>query len=165
MIEKQITLRDAIPGDKAFLARLYSDTRRTEVSAWDWSPERQEMFLRMQFDAQSRSYQAAFPDAVDRIVCLEDTPVGRMLIAPEVGGLRLVDIALMEEHRNRGIGAGLICLLQQSCEVQGKTLRLQVLQGNPAIRLYQRRGFTSSGADSMYVQMEWIPSQLAPRVS
>jgi hypothetical protein len=37
-------------------------------------------------------------------------------------------------------------------------LRLQALQGNPAIRLYQRQGFHLTGADSIYIQMEWTPS-------
>jgi hypothetical protein len=43
------------------------------------------------------------------------------------------------------------------------TLRLQVLRGNPAIRLYQRLGFVQSGADPMYLQMEWVPAQRPER--
>ena len=41
----------------------------------------------------------------------------------------------------------------------GAALRLQVLQGNPAMRLYRRMGFVETGADQMYAQMEWNPPQ------
>ena len=159
MLKSQIILRNAIPEDTQFLARLYFDTRRQEVAAWGWPPQQQEMFLRMQFDAQSRSYRSAYPDATDRIVCLEGSAVGRMLVGQEPSGTRLIDIALLEDHRNRGIGTELLRQLLQKCKSQGRTLRLQVLQGNPAVRLYQRMGFLQYGADPMYVQMEWIPSQ------
>jgi ribosomal protein S18 acetylase RimI-like enzyme len=163
MAERQITLREATPEDMEFLARLYFDTRRQEVSAWGWPPEQQELFLRMQFDAQSRSYRAAFSDATDRIICLDGSAVGRMLVGQEPGAMHLVDIALLEEHRNCGIGTSLLRQLLQECEMQDRTLRLQVLQGNPAIRLYQRMGFVQSGADPMYVQMEWTPPRLPER--
>jgi ribosomal protein S18 acetylase RimI-like enzyme len=163
MLESQVTLRNSTAEDAEFLARLYSDARRQEVSAWGWPPEQQELFLRMQFDAQSGSYRTAFPDAIDRIVCFEDTAVGRMLVGLEPGGMRLIDIALLEEHRNRGIGTTLIRQLLQECETQGRSLRLHVLQGNPAIHLYRRLGFVQSCADPMYVQMEWTPSQLPER--
>jgi GNAT superfamily N-acetyltransferase len=164
VIEKQISLRDAVSEDVEFLFHLYCDTRRQEVSAWGWTQEQQVLFLRMQFDAQRRSYGAAFPDAVDHIVCLENAPAGRMLVGREPDGLRLIDIALLGEHQNQGIGAGLIRELQRECEMQGFALRLQALRGNPALRLYQRLGFAQSGADPIYVQMDWIPVQAAERL-
>lgn len=159
MAERQITLREATPEDMEFLARLYFDTRRQEVAAWGWPLQQQEMFLRMQFDAQFRSYRSAFPDATNHIVCLDGSAVGHMLVGQEPSGTRLIDVALLEEHRNRGIGSGLLRQLLHECESQGRTLRLQVLQGNPAIRLYQRMGFLQSSTDPMYAQMEWTPSQ------
>src|SRR5271170_700343 len=159
MLDTLITLRASTPEDTAFLLHLYCDTRRQEVAAWGWPPEQQEWFLRMQFDAQRRSYLAAFPEAVDQIVCLEGVAVGRMLVAEEPAATRLVDIALLEERRNMGIGSGLVLELLRQCESQKRPVRLQVLQGNRAIRLYQRLGFVQTGVDLMYIQMEWLPSQ------
>ncbi len=159
MPERQITLREATPEDMEFLARLYFDTRRQEVAGWGWPSQQQEMFLRMQFDAQIRSYRSAFPNATDHIVCLDGSAVGRMLVGKEPAGTHLIDIALLEKYRNHGIGTGLLRQLLHDCESQGRALRLQVLRGNPAIRLYQRLRFVQSGADPMYSQMEWIPSQ------
>jgi ribosomal protein S18 acetylase RimI-like enzyme len=79
-------------------------------------------------------------------------------VGREAGGMRVIDIAMLEEHRNCGIGGELLRRLQQECEAQGCTLRLQVFHGNPAIRLYERLGFVQSGTDAMYMQMEWLPS-------
>ncbi len=161
MIEREITLRDAVPEDAEFLARLYCDVRSQETGAWGWPPEQQELFLRMQFDAQWRSYRAGFPDATDRIICLGTAAIGRILTAQNPTTTRLIDIALLGVYRNRGIGTTLLRQLLQECERQGSALRLQVLQGNPAIRLYQRLGFVQASADPMYAQMEWTaPSRL-----
>src|SRR5271170_8511180 len=129
MLDSRITLREATPDDAPFLARLYRDTRRQEVAAWGWPPEQQDWFLRMQFDAQRRSYLAAFPDAVDHIICLGDSAVGRVLVERNSALMHLIDIALLEEYRNRGVGTGLLRQLLQECETQGRALLLQVLQG------------------------------------
>lgn len=164
MVEREITLRDAVPEDAEFLARLYCDVRSQETGAWGWPPEQQELFLRMQFDAQCRSYRAGFPDATDRIICLDTAAIGRILIARNATTTHLIDIALLGLHRNRGIGTMLLHQLLQECERQGHALRLQVLQGNRAIRLYQRLGFVQASADLMYVQMEWTaPSRVLGR--
>lgn len=112
----------------------------------------------MQFDARQRSYEAEFPDAEDRLIYLEDAPVGRLLVNREQAGLHLIDIALLEEHRNQGIGSLLIGQLQRECTKEGWTLHLQVLEGNPAIQLYRRLGFAQTGAEAMYVHMAWIPT-------
>jgi ribosomal protein S18 acetylase RimI-like enzyme len=155
MIAREITLRDAAPEDTGFLARLYCDVRSQETGAWGWPPEQQEIFLRMQFDAQCRSYRAGFPDAIDRIICLDTAAIGRILIAQKATTTHLIDIALLGVYRNRGIGTMQLHQLLQACERQSSVLRLQVLQGNQAIRLYQRLGFVQVSADPMYVQMEW----------
>ena len=78
MLASQITLRRVCAEDVPFLERLYFDTRRHEVSAWGWPLAQQEMFLRMQFDAQRRSYSAAFPNAEDHIVNVDGSAAGRI---------------------------------------------------------------------------------------
>ena len=153
-----IALRKATVGDLPFLARLYRDTRQ-DVEGWGWPQEQQEWFLQMQFDARQRSYAAAFPHAKDHIAYVEETQVGRMLVDYEPAGLHLIDIALLREYRNQGIGSGLIGGLQKECAQQGWTLRLQVLADNPAIQLYRRMGFAETGADALYAQMLWSSAE------
>jgi ribosomal protein S18 acetylase RimI-like enzyme len=158
LVSSKIALRPATPEDIEFLAGLYIDTRRREVGAWGWPSEQQEIFLRMQFDAQCRSYRAAYPRASHTIICIDGAPAGRMLVDRESGVMCVVDIALLEPYRNLGIGTSLLQQLQEECGAEHSKLRLQVLHTNPAIRLYRRLGFCQTGADAMYAQMEWIPS-------
>lgn len=154
---ESITLRGAVPEDSAFLARLYSDTRCREVNAWGWPLEQQKSFLRMQFDAQRRSYQAQFPEALDNLVLCDDAPIGRVLTCRDGPSIRLIDIALMEKRRGQGIGTFLLHQLLDECRARDRVLYLQVARGNPAIRLYERLGFTQVGDDPVYLQMEWRP--------
>ncbi len=152
-----VKLRNARPEDELFLAALYFATRRAEVGAWGWPAQQQEWFLRMQFEAQQRSYRTSFPHALNRIVICEDLPIGRLLVDYEVSQVRLIDIAMIEERRNLGIGTQLLRALLEDCQARGCPLLLQTVQGNPARRLYERMGFELSGADAMYVQMQWKP--------
>jgi len=103
------------------------------------------------------SVRAAYPDALDQIVCWSGTPVGRVLVNAAPDGNRLVDIALLAEFRNRCIGTQIIQEAIAVCERNGCVLRLQVLRGNPALRLYLRIGFRETSSDAMYIQMERTP--------
>jgi GNAT superfamily N-acetyltransferase len=150
-------LRDALPEDLPFLFQLYCDVRGPEVSAWGLPAGQADVFLRMQFDAQRRSYQASFPQATHQIVLSDGQPVGRRLAAHTADGLHLVDIALLAPHRNHGLGTRLIRELMEQAEAAGSALHLHVLRGNPAHRLYQRLGFAETAADAMYIQMAWKP--------
>ena len=71
---------------------------------------------------------------------------------------RLVDIALLTEHRNHGIGAQLLRDLISKCESERLPLRLQVTKNNPARHLYERLGFVLTGEDPMYYEMERKPA-------
>jgi ribosomal protein S18 acetylase RimI-like enzyme len=152
-----IALRAATADDLPFLGRLYRDTRRLELEGWGWPQEQREWFLQMQFDARQRSYEAAYPNAEDRIVCIQDVPAGRLLLNREPAGLQLIDLALLEEFRNQGLGTELLRRLQRECERERIALCLQVLTANPAMRLYRRLGFEQVSADPVHARMEWLP--------
>lgn len=150
-----IELRDACADDLKFLFSLYCDVRGPEVNAWGWPAGQRDAFLRMQFDAQRRSYLVAYPVSTHHIVCSGGFPIGRRLVAATPEGIRLVDIALVAACRNRGIGTRLIQQLTDECASGSSAVILQVLRGNPAQRLYRRIGFRESGADAMYITMRW----------
>jgi len=150
-----ISLRPAVPEDQAFLLRLYASTRAQEIAGFGLGREQQEEFLRMQYNAQRRWYETAFPQAEEQVVELEHAPIGRMIVWKAGDGTAtLVDISLLAEHRGRGIGGGLIRDLMEQCQKANVPLRLQVLRTNPAARLYQRLGFHKVGEDELYFQMQ-----------
>lgn len=155
LISMAISLRPASPLDQAFLFQLYVRTRSPEVAGFGWSPEQQVAFLRMQYSAQRRWYETAFPQAEEQMVELDHAPIGRMIVwKAGDGATTLVDISLLPECRGQGIGGGLIGDLMEECKKANVPLRLQVLRTNPAVRLYQRLGFHKVGEDDLYFQMQ-----------
>lgn len=150
-------LRPVQPDDQAFLFQVYAATRQEELALVPWAEAQKEAFLRMQFDAQQRSYRLQFPSADYRIIIDGDQEVGRLIVERPDAELLLVDIALLPEHRSRGIGTGVIRALQAEAASAGKPLRLHVAAGNRALGLYERLGFWTVTRGDIYLEMEWHP--------
>ena len=82
---------------------------------------------------------------------------GRIMTARTNDGIHLVDISLLPEFRNRGIGTILIGNLLADAERAGLAVHLQVLQNNSARHLYERLGFSRTGEHDFYFRMQWRP--------
>ncbi len=149
--------RPTAPGDDAFLLALYRSTREDELALTGWAEPQRAAFVRMQFMAQRRHYEASYPDATHEIVLHEGRPIGRLLVARDAEQIHLVDIALLPEHRGQGIGEALVRELLREGDEHRLPVRLSVLQGNPAMRLYERLGFAVTGADGLHLAMERRP--------
>lgn len=154
-----ITFRPVSQDDEAFLYQLYSQTHIDEMGARDWDAAQQQFFLRMQFNAQQRFYQAEYADADYRIILLDQQPVGWIVIARRPDEMLGVDIALLPEHRNAGIGTLLLKEMQAETTQTGKPIHFHVTKFNPAIRLYERLGFSRIGETDMHFLMEWKPPE------
>ena len=153
-----IELQPFPPDNKEFLFQLYSSTRQQEISALGWPPAQQEAFLRMQFNAQQRWYEMAYEKADHKLILIDDQPAGRILVVRDNKAYTLVDIALLAQHRNTGIGTQILRQLIAEADKAGAPLRLHVLKSNPACRLYERLGFAKTGQDGMYYEMEKRPA-------
>lgn len=149
-----IELRPFSTNDQDFLYRLYASTRLAEIAPFGWNPAQQEAFLRMQFNAQHQWYEMAYRGADHQVILLDSRPVGRILVHRGDNAHVLVDIALLDEYRNRGIGTQLLQQLIASTAQHGIPLRLQVIKSNPALHLYERLGFVKTGEEGMHFQME-----------
>lgn len=151
---KAITVRPEESEDEGFLSELYASTRQEELDAWGWPPEMRKGFLAMQFKA-SQAQRQALPDAEFQIVFLDGARAGRMVIHRSREELRVVDIALLPEHRNQGIGAALMQRIFGEATATSKPVRLLVLRGNRAARFYQRLGFLMISETELHLEMEW----------
>ena len=144
---------DGTDGD--FLYRLYASTRAEEVAAFGWTAEMQESFLRMQFRARQQSYDAMYPESASAILLSDGAAAGAAIVWRGADEIRLLDIALLPEFRQRGLGALWINRLIGEARAAGLPLRLNVVRGNPAGRLYERLGFvTRLSAGPIYLEME-----------
>ncbi len=149
------SLRPIQPEDEALLFEIYAGTRTEEMALLDWSDAEKEAFLRMQFAAQSQHYRKAFPDARFDIILSSERPIGRLYVHRGPDELHIVDIALLPEHRNRGVGSSLLNGLLAEARDAGKPVRIHVERNNPALHLYERFGFPRIGDTGIYFLMEW----------
>lgn len=153
-----ISLRTTRTTDEAFLAQLYASTRADEMALMGWDAAQSAAFLRMQHQAQTQSYRMQLPAALWQIVLSDETPIGQLVTDRSEREILLVDIALMPDYRNRGIGAALIQALQAEAAHAGQSVLLHVQVTNPARRLYQRLGFVQEGCDDFYLTLRWRPA-------
>lgn len=139
-----------------FLFELYASTRFDEITSWGWEKEQIQAFLRMQFQAQQRSYKLQFPNLTSRIIVFENENVGRILLSEFEAKIVVVDITLLPKYRNKGIGTKVLLRLISDARNQNKNIQLSVFHNNErAKRLYERLGFQQVNRDEMYFQMEW----------
>ncbi len=115
-------LRPITPEDEDFLYRVYASTREDELAPLDWDDEQKESFLKMQFAAQHKFYTEQFPRAEFQVILLDQEPIGRLYLDHRDDEIRLIDIALLPSHRNRGIGE-LYSERHSSCRKAGKSSR------------------------------------------
>jgi ribosomal protein S18 acetylase RimI-like enzyme len=154
----KVELRAVEAADEDLLFRVYAGTRSHEVAAWGWAPEQAEPFLRMQFRAQQQAYEMSYEGATSEVILLDGNPAGRIVVRRSPQELLGVDIALLPEFRNAGIGSHLIQQLQRDAEQAGVPFVFQVSRTNPsAIRLYERLGFVVIGVSELTLTMEWNP--------
>ncbi|HLT21555.1 MAG TPA: GNAT family N-acetyltransferase [Thermomicrobiales bacterium] len=150
-----VSLRPIRPDDEPLLYRLYASTREAEMALTGWTPEEIEDFLRMQFHAQHTHYMQYPPTCYFNVIELDGAPIGRIYTAEWDEDLRLIEITLLPEYRNRGIGTRLIRDVMERARALGKPVRLHVENFNPARHLYERLGFTVLEERGFNLFMEW----------
>ncbi|GHD65609.1 GNAT family N-acetyltransferase [Jeongeupia chitinilytica] len=149
-----LRLRTVTAEDQSFLLQLYASTRADELNALGWQDAQRDAFVQMQFVAQQRAY-FAYPDAAFWLVLHDETPVGRLYLQDGVTALRVIDLSLLPEYRNRELGTALLA----ACCTQDKPVQLHVDKTNPALRLYLRLGFVPVEDKGVYLLMERRPDR------
>ncbi|MEA2876330.1 MAG: hypothetical protein QOF14_1526 [Hyphomicrobiales bacterium] len=152
-----LRFRPIADADLAFLARLYASTRMEELAVTDWSDAQKAAFLQSQFDAQHAHYQKYYAGSEFFVVEQAGTAVGRLYLARWTSEHRIVDIALLPEHRVKGIGTALMRDLLDEAAAAGKAVTIHVEKFNPAQTLYRRLGFVPAGEEGAYDLMRWNP--------
>ena len=159
----QVALRAVQPEDEEFLLGVYASSRADEMALVDWDEAQKQAFLRSQFEAQTAQYHARFPDAEYSIILYQGSPVGRFWIGRTPEQIRLLDIEVLPEFRNQGIGAVLLKSLLAESEATGTPLRHMVFKMNTdALRFYARFGFAPIEDVGAYIHMERLPATRRP---
>jgi ribosomal protein S18 acetylase RimI-like enzyme len=144
-----------VAADEPFLRQLYRSTREDELRIFGWTSEQQDLFVDLQYRGQSQTYSQAYPGGLHQIVMLAGEPIGRLFTNDDESALLLVDISLLAEHRNKGIGQHLMRGLLSQARSTNKPVRLRVRKLNRARTLYERLGFRVTGDNGIYYEMVW----------
>jgi ribosomal protein S18 acetylase RimI-like enzyme len=153
--ESALSVRERRDGDLPFLQALYASTRADELAQVPWSELEKQTFLARQFEAQHAHYRDTLPDAHWLMLELDGARAGRIYLDDREDEVRLVDMALLPEHRNLGLGTHLLTTVIDGARETGRTVRLHVERHNPAWRLYARHGFVELEDRGVYRFLEW----------
>lgn len=141
-------LRRVTEEDKPWLFELkvdaYRDVVERQFGSWDESLQR-------------RIFEASWKPLSSRIISVDGTDVGLLVVEDREEELWLAEIQLGRSARGRGLGSRIIQDLLDRARAGGKPLRLNVLRENyGARRLYQSLGFSEIGATDAHYVMQAI---------
>jgi GNAT superfamily N-acetyltransferase len=153
-----VTLRPAGPEDRPFMLRVYASVREPELESAGMPAEQRGPFVAQQFEAQSRHYET-YEDTSFDVVLVDGEPAGRLIVARWPEELRVVDVALLPEHRGRGVGEVLLRSLLGEADQRGVKASIHVERFNPALRLYTRLGFRPVSETDVYLLLERPPGR------
>lgn len=154
---QSISTRLVTPDDDQFLRRVYKSSRGDDLRGLEWDEDRIDEFLEMQYDAERKFFENDYRKATNQIVALDGEPAGRLIIERREHEIRCVDLSLLPEHRNQGVGTFIISTLQSEATAANVPLRLQVIRFNRAVNLFERLGFVRTSETGTHFQMEWLP--------
>jgi len=126
----QIGLRDAVPQDFDYCARLYFDGMDRIIEE-----------LGLDRSAQVAGFRHRWELPQVRIITLDEADVGWLQSAEEGDTVFLGQIFVDAPFRRQGIGTEVMKRLIGEATKRDKAMTLGVVKTNPALRLYERLGF------------------------
>lgn len=146
--------------DEKFLLGLYASTR-DDLSLLGFDGGQLDTLVRMQFQAQNDGYAVQYPAAEHDIILYREVSAGRMIVQRDQGEIIFVDLAILPEFRNLGIGSKLIRDRITEAEESGRVLSFHAMKTNRAIRLYLRLGCEITADEGAHYRFEWRPGTRA----
>jgi GNAT superfamily N-acetyltransferase len=141
-------IRPASPADVGAVAELRAVVLRDDLERLGrYDPRRVRQRLRDGFDA-----------AHTWVIEVGGVFAGCVALRPAADAHWLEHFYLAPDAQGAGIGSGVLRELLERCDRDGVRVRLNVLRGSAAQRLYQRHGFTVETADPVDVFMVRAPS-------
>ncbi|MGD0033558.1 GNAT family N-acetyltransferase [Paenibacillus illinoisensis] len=139
----QLTMNQAVQEDVERLAELralvlYDDL--TRLGRFD------EVKVRERF-------RNTFDPEYTWIIEVEGELVGCVALKPKLEEMLLEHFYIHPDYQGRRIGSQVLNMLLKRDEVRGRRVTLNVLQGSPARRLYERFGFVLDSEDEVDVFM------------
>lgn len=148
-----IDRRSVTDADRDFLFGLFCSALAPEdaLTALTALPQAErESILRMQFDAREQQYRASYLLADFDVILRDGKCIGNIYADRGDDAYTLIDISVVPEFRNQGIGTAVVGDLLEEASRLALPVRAHVQKHNPAWRLWQRLGFEKNGDDGVY---------------
>jgi GNAT superfamily N-acetyltransferase len=130
-------LRSAEAADVEVVAELRATVMRADLERLGrFDEHRVRQRLRDSFSTQHTS-----------IIMIDHELAGCVTVRPANGGQLLEHFYLAPHHQGRGLGSAVLRAILERTDAQGMIVRLNVLQGSAARRLYERHGFVVEAQD------------------
>jgi len=156
-----VVLRPETASDEPFLFALLDSHAGQRLRDSGLPAAAVEPLMRMQFQAQTRTYQSAYPRAVFSIIEAGGAPIGRLIEEDEGERVYFVDFALLPERRARGLGTAFIEMVADEWGRRGRAARVEVRPDNiGSLRLCEKLGFVRIGEHNGHINLlRPIPGQ------
>ncbi len=157
MSADRITLRPVTAAYQDFLLTAYASTRAAEMAMVPWSAEQKDAFVKSQFAAQARHYAAEYPQASHEVICCDGVAAGRLYLDRRAQELHILDVTVLPEFRNAGIGSFVLRRILDEASGCGKAVTIYVESFNPSLNLFRKLGFQLSSQDGFQILLRWLP--------
>lgn len=147
-------LAPVVPSDKSFLFEIYASSRTEELQFVPWTDEQKHAFLQSQFQAQHDYYFSNYPNGSFNLIKINGAAAGRLYMAESGGEIRIIDMTLLPEFRNQGIGTRLISDVLEDGAVRQKSVTICLETYNRSQNLFSRLGFICVSNDGVYCLWE-----------
>jgi GNAT superfamily N-acetyltransferase len=154
---KALDLRPVLEEDEDFLFEVYASTRTDELIHTGWDNAQKLSFLKLQFAAQQQYYRDRFPGGEHQIILVDNLPAGRIYLARSDEEIRILDVTLLTQYRNAGIGTSILQDVLAEAKSLSRPVRIYVESFSRSLGLFQRLGFRKAEEAGMHFLMEWIP--------
>ena len=164
-MNRRFVLRTASTDDAPLLRQLFADSH---CAGWELLALDKASYLQLveiQLAARQSQYRSAYPGSWEQIIEAAGTAVGSCWLAETDEELRVVDIAVLAEHRRNGVARTVLRQVGADAASRGKPVRLSVWQDNTVAQaLYRNLGFRPRAAEQEradaptgHLELEWLP--------
>ena len=158
MSAERITLRPVTEADRDFVLTVYASIRAAEMAMVPWTAEQKDAFVNSQFAAQTHHYAAEYPEATHEIICCDGVAAGRLYLDRRAQELHVLDVTILPQFRNSGIGSFVLRQILDEARVSGKIVTIYVESFNPSLNLFRKLGFQLSSQDGFQCFLCWSPA-------
>lgn len=141
----RFTIRPANESDKEKAFSSYKQTIGPYIAtAWGWD----ESF-------QQDGFHKNNPIEKLKIIEVNSVFAGALHLVEEDLFIHLKTLYIIPHFQNKGIGTTIIDNIKHLASTQRKSVRLKVIDGNPALRLYKKHGFIINSHENKLSEMVW----------